>query len=92
MHVLGHSRSFVKQYGFGLSPLCAPDKLSVLFEPTWFYYLRGTLSGELKEFTGNARRFGFNEYNWISRWKWIGWYKAKVKHEFKKTQTPIIEI
>lgn len=84
LHVLGHSRSFCKEYGFRISPLCAPDKLSVIFEPRWFYFLRSTLSGELNEFVDNAWRYGYSsKYMW-QRWKWINWYKDKVRYEFKK--------
>lgn len=83
MHVLGHSRSFCRQYGFSISPLCAPDKLSVLLEPSWFYFLRASLSGEIIEFVDNARRFGFDSSSLRSRWQWVAWYKQKVANEFK---------
>jgi len=85
-HILGHSRSFSKQFGFAISPLCAPDKLSILLEPSWFYFMRAHLSGEIYEFVGMARRFGFKPTSLRSRWQWLKWYKAKVKHDFKSTQ------
>ncbi len=83
VHVLGHSRSFCKEFGFALSPLCAPDKLSILLEPSWFYFLRATLSGEIKEFVGMAARYGYSTESLRSRWQWLKWYKAKVRHDFK---------
>ncbi len=84
MHVLGHSRSFCKEFGFAMSPLCAPDKLSVLFEPSWFYFLRAKLSGELPEFVANAARFGYVKDRLLDQWRWVGWYKRKVTYDFQK--------
>lgn len=56
--VLGHSRSFAGLFGFPLSALCAPDKLSILVEPRWFYLLRAKLSGEAEEFRDRAVQSG----------------------------------
>jgi hypothetical protein len=82
MHVLGHSRSFCRQHRLNVSPLCAPDKLSVLFEPTWFYFLRASLSGELHEFVDNAAEHGFTADRLPDRWRWIKWYKDRTRKEF----------
>lgn len=52
---VGHSRSYINYlyknhiYHASISKLCWADKLSFCFEPAWFYLLRATLSGELKE-------------------------------------------
>ncbi len=86
VHIMGHSRSFCKEYGYAISPLCAPDKLSILIEPSWFYFLRAHLSGEIYEFVDMARRYGYTSKRLSSRWQWLKWYKNKVRHDFKQTQ------
>jgi hypothetical protein len=59
------------------SRLCWADKYSIRYEPTWFYLLRGRLSGEVYEFIANApesmRRSGLDV--------WFEWYRAKASAE-----------
>lgn len=40
------------------SPLCWADKLSICYDPPWFYLLRARLSGEIKEYRQNRPETG----------------------------------
>jgi hypothetical protein len=53
-----HSRSYAKRYGKQPSDLCWADKLSILYDPWWFYLLRAWLSGEIWEYYGDAVALG----------------------------------
>lgn len=75
--VLGHSKSFSKIHDIERSELCAPDKLSVLFDPMWFYLLRANLSGEIYEYLQNAPV----EHRSNQR-SWFLWYREKVRSEY----------
>lgn len=57
--VLYHSRSYARQAGVSPSILCWPDKLSLCYEPMWWYLFRARLSGELKEYRLRAAESGF---------------------------------
>lgn len=57
--LLGHSRSYSKINGKEISKLCWADKLSIKYDPWWFYLLRANLSGELEEYRKNASISGF---------------------------------
>lgn len=50
LECLGHSRSYAQAHGIPTSRLCWADKWSPMFDPTHFYWLRGTLSGEIAEY------------------------------------------
>ena len=52
--VLYHSRYCAKEAGQSPSKLCWADKLSIRYEPRWWYLFRARLSGEIKEFRKNA--------------------------------------
>ena len=75
---LTHSRSFCATHGLRLGKLCAPDKLSIFFDPEWFYLLRARLSGELPEFISNAVEAGHVPAGTTGR-EWLAWYKNRVK-------------
>jgi hypothetical protein len=57
--VMWHSRSLARRFGTEPSKLCWPDKLSMIYDPQWFYLIRARLSGELAEYRENAARVGF---------------------------------
>jgi hypothetical protein len=57
--VLYHSRHYARQFDEPCSRLCWADKLSIWFDPPWFYLLRARLSGELAEYRALADRAGF---------------------------------
>lgn len=55
---LYHSRHYAKLAGKRPSRLCWADKLSVKYDPSWFYLLRAWLSGEIHEYRLRASRDG----------------------------------
>lgn len=56
--VLYHSRHLARRHGAEPSRLCWADKLSIIYEPAWFYLLRARLSGELREYRAVAAAAG----------------------------------
>lgn len=83
--ILGHSRYYCDQTGAKLSALFVPDKICVLYEPRWFYLLRGLLSGEVKEFIANGpREFWHGPFR---SWRWLNWYRAKVRKHFLRGES-----
>lgn len=54
-----HSRHRAKELGVEPSKLCWADKLSMRFEPQWFYLLRARATGEILEYRWNAWMAGF---------------------------------
>jgi hypothetical protein len=52
--VLLHSRRYAKGRGLEPSKLCWADKLSIMYDPDWFYLLRARASGELDEYRHQA--------------------------------------
>lgn len=55
---LYHSRRYANLAGKQPSRLCWADKLSVKYDPWWFYIFRAWLSGELQEYRLRAARAG----------------------------------
>lgn len=54
-----HSRHLAESVGAEPSKLCWADKLSMIYEPRWFYLLRARASGEILEYRANAAKSGF---------------------------------
>ncbi|MEK4063254.1 MULTISPECIES: hypothetical protein [Paenibacillus] len=52
--VLYHSRHYAKLHSELPIKLCWADKLSIMFDPKWFYLLRARSTGEIKEYRKNA--------------------------------------
>jgi hypothetical protein len=73
-----HSASFADRWHRQRSALCAPDKYSVVFEPTWFYLFRARLSGELAEYTAHHKATGTDS-------QWFNGLKRKFKRKYGKT-------
>lgn len=74
MLVAFHSRYLSARYNREPSKLCWPDKLSLQFDPMWFYLIRARLSGELKEYRLNAAHaLPLTESNK----SWFKWIRAK---------------
>jgi len=80
--ILGHSRSFCKSESRKLSELNAPDKLSILFDPACFYWLRTTLSREIIEYKRNEEEKQGQRIP--STWRWLCAYRQSVKNQFLK--------
>lgn len=77
---LYHSSSLAKMDGKPVSALYLPDKVSILFEPAWFYLLRGHLSGELREFVDNSPEFVEKRGSWV----WFCWYRNHIRKKLIK--------
>lgn len=74
MLVAFHSRYLAARWHVEPSKLCWPDKLSLRYDPMWFYLLRARLSGELKEYRLNAvASIPLTESNR----SWFKWIRAK---------------
>lgn len=54
-----HSRYLAIRDKLPPSMLCWPDKLSMMYDPNWFYLFRAKLSGEIREYHANAIKRGF---------------------------------
>jgi hypothetical protein len=68
--VLYHSRNFAQLVGREPSALCWPDKLSIVYDPVWFYLIRARLSGEIREYHLNAIKVGFVPW-WSTQRDWL---------------------
>lgn len=79
--ILGHSKHYARLWGMPLSDLYVPDKVSVLFDPCWFYLLRGLASGEIWEFVQRGP-IQFHGRTIRHAWRWLNWYRDKVRSEF----------
>jgi len=72
---LYHSRFLSAKAGADPSLLCWADKLSVHYDPQWFYLLRSRASGEILEYRQNAKR---KLPLWFSDDAWFRWYRRRV--------------
>ena len=67
-----HSRHYAKRVGVEPSKLCWADKLSIKYDPWWFYLTRAWMSGELFEYrklhAGMGEDFKTHKewYDWAS--------------------------
>lgn len=71
-----HSQSLAEMENEKPSALCWPDKLSIKFDPAWFYLLRARLSGELKEYRVNAH-ISKDIKKWETDRVWLRWLRKK---------------
>lgn len=78
-----HSRAFAQAAERNPSALCAPDKMSILYDPKWFYILRARASGEIWEYIKNAVSSGHVSADTTPS-EWYDFYKGKVMNEFQK--------
>lgn len=76
--VLYHSRHYSRLYQREPSKLCWADKLSILYDPWWFYLPRAWLSGELKEYRRIAADAGFLPLS-ASHREWFNWIRARFE-------------
>lgn len=82
-----HSRTLSDALGMPPSKLCWADKLSMAYDPRWFYLLRASATGEIKEYRENSRSlFGL----WNTNEDWFDWLQEKlvmlVLHEINKEE------
>ena len=83
---LYHSRFYSKRDNAQYSKLCVADKLSIIFEPWWFYLPRVILSGEIYEYMALAGGKNNSKYKGEPNDKYVhmqlatrtkrGWFKA----------------
>ncbi len=89
---LFHSRHYARNYKKLPSKLCWADKLSILYEPWWWYLPRAWLSGELQEYRLLAANAGFIPLSATHR-EWFAWVKDKlVKVGLSRTDNPAIHV
>lgn len=74
---LYHSRHYARRAGVEPSRLCWADKLSILYDPRWFYLLRARLSGELREYRETAAKAGFIPLT-ASDQEWFAWIRDRL--------------
>lgn len=72
-----HSRHYARNAGLEPSQLCWADKLSMLYEPCWFYLVRARLSGELREYRKVAAIAGFMPLAATDK-QWFYWVKSRL--------------
>lgn len=75
---LFHSTHYAAGAEMPVSNLYLPDKMSILYDPKWFYLLRARLSGEVNEYMKNAPL-------WVGtkgcRY-WYDWYRSKIQNKW----------
>lgn len=82
--VLLHSRTYAAELGKAPSKLCWADKLSMAYEPQWFYLLRARWTGELAEYRAHAHargQFGaeLTDAQWHERL--VQWLRVMARRE-----------
>lgn len=78
---LYHSTYYAQRVGKPVSKLYLPDKVSILFEPRWWYLLRSKASGEIYEYLKNAPPEANIDGMIIYKTpiQWFGWYKENIQ-------------
>ena len=71
-----HSRTTAKNCGKEPSKLCWADKLSIKYDPWWFYLLRAKLSGEIHEYIKDAIALGGISEKSTEK-EWFMWARAR---------------
>ena len=73
---LYHSRHYARKHNATPSRLCWADKLSIKYDPAWFYLLRASLSGEIKEYRKLASDVGSIPAT-ASNQEWFAWASGR---------------
>jgi hypothetical protein len=71
-----HSRHYARKHNATPSRLCWADKLSIKYDPAWFYLLRASLSGEIKEYRKLASDVGSIPAT-ASDKEWFAWASGR---------------
>jgi hypothetical protein len=74
---LFHSRHYARYHGVEPSMLCWADKLSIKYDPWWFYLPRAWLSGELAEYRALHGSMG---ENFKTHHEWYIWASERAIH------------
>jgi hypothetical protein len=75
---LYHSRHYARDNKMPPSLLCWADKISILYDPWWFYLPRAWLSGELAEYRKEANNAGLCGDELTHR-EWFVWIRRHMK-------------
>lgn len=91
---LYHSRFYAKANNAPISKLCIADKYAICIDPWWFYLIRATLSGEIKEYlqqqrVGNDKPFTDKRTWLIQVKKYLNAWVAEHKDNLNDTWTKI---
>lgn len=86
---LYHSRHYASNAGRKPSKLCYADKLSIKYDPGFFYLLRGWLSGELKEYRQIAADAGFIPLSASNR-EWYAWVQGYLSTQGKEMRSDVV--
>lgn len=79
---LYHSSHYARFNSVEPSALYLPDKVSILFEPRWWYLLRAKLSGEVHEYVDNSPLAKLPPELRTPE-AWVNWYKSKVRQKLQ---------
>jgi len=85
-----HSRHYARKWQLSPSRLCWADKLSLTYDPWWFYLPRAWLTGELFEYRHIASNAGFISLRSTHR-EWFAWardYLRTIAHAQKPDVLP----
>lgn len=88
--VLYHSRHYARSHGVEPSRLCWADKLSILYEPWWFYLPRAWASGELWEYRLLALEFVPLVATHREWYAWVQERLAKLAKEQRGDAVPYV--
>jgi hypothetical protein len=75
-----HSRHYARLSNQEPSKLCWADKLSIKYDPWWFYLPRAILSGEIKEYRKSAADSGHTPIDRTHR-EWFKWVKEYLSKQ-----------
>jgi hypothetical protein len=88
--VLLHSRHYARRFPAPPSKLCWADKLSLLYDPPWFYLARAILSGELSEYRHSAAGANFVPLS-ASHGEWMRVMREKFRLLAETKKADVVE-
>lgn len=82
---LYHSTHYATLAGRSVSKLYLPDKVSILYDPCWWYLLRARASGEVYEYIQNAPEWIRATYAPPYQTEiWYWWYRTRTKLKLRQ--------
>jgi hypothetical protein len=88
---LFHSRHYARRLDAEPSPLCWADKLSIVYDPAWFYLLRARASGELTEYRQVAAAAGVVPLTASDR-EWFAVIRARFKRAADELRSKLVGV
>lgn len=89
LQCLLHSRHYARRYDMEPSRLCWADKLSILYDPEWFYLQRAKASGELTEYRQIAAGAGFIPLTATDH-EWFNWVRDRLSTIGKEMRADVV--